>query len=127
MVEGFIFTPNSIFSPRVSLASRNRLTVDGKAVELSQLQPMSNFVLVKMSETSVSQTSGGIMLPEDKMAKWKPMEGTVISCGTGNARDREGRDVVGGPMPNIGDNVLFKNSEGAEVIASSLLIRTFLL
>jgi chaperonin GroES len=72
-------------------------------------RPLHDRVLVKRVE-SEAKTSGGIIIPDT--AQEKPMEGEVISCGSG-VRGEDGELV---PMDvKAGDRVLFGKWSGTEI------------
>jgi chaperonin GroES len=72
-------------------------------------RPLHDRVLVKRLE-SEEKTAGGIIIPDT--AKEKPMEGEVISVGSG-ARGDDGKVV---PMDvKAGDRILFGKWSGTEV------------
>ena len=72
-------------------------------------RPLHDRVVIRRME-SEAKTAGGIIIPDT--AKEKPMEGEVISVGTG-ARDDNGRLT---PLDvEAGDIVLFGKWSGTEV------------
>jgi chaperonin GroES len=72
-------------------------------------RPLHDRVLVKRLE-SEEKTAGGIIIPDT--AKEKPMEGEVVSVGSG-ARGDDGKVV---PMDvKAGDRILFGKWSGTEV------------
>lgn len=74
-----------------------------------KFRPLHDRVLVKRVQ-SEEKTAGGIIIPDS--AQEKPMEGEVISVGTGN-RDETGKLV---PLDvKAGDRVLFGKWSGTEV------------
>ena len=73
------------------------------------IKPLADRVLVEPSEAE-TKTSSGIIIPDS--AKEKPMEGEIISVGTG-ARDDSGKII---PLDvKTGDKVLFGKWSGTEV------------
>ena len=73
------------------------------------LRPLQDRVLVRRIE-QMEKTAGGIIIPDT--AKEKPMEGEVVSVGTGM------RDKNGGLQPmavEAGDRILFGKWSGTEV------------
>ena len=74
-----------------------------------KIRPLQDRILVKRLE-SEEKTASGIIIPDN--AKEKPMEGEVISVGTG-ARDDSGKII---PLDvKTGDKVLFGKWSGTEV------------
>ncbi|TAH35444.1 MAG: co-chaperone GroES [Alphaproteobacteria bacterium] len=74
-----------------------------------KFRPLHDRVLVKRVE-SETKTAGGIIIPDS--AQEKPMEGEVVSVGTGN-RDESGKLV---PLDvKAGDRILFGKWSGTEV------------
>ena len=77
-------------------------------MSLRQIKPLSNRVLIKRSDATVSR--GGIFLPES--AQEKPKQGEILAVGPGKADDE------GHVMPSklkVGDRVLFSSYGGSEV------------
>lgn len=73
------------------------------------LRPLADRVLVRRLEAE-EKTKGGIIIPDT--AKEKPMEGEIVSVGTG-ARQENGQVI---PMElKVGDHVLFGKWSGTEV------------
>lgn len=73
-------------------------------------RPMNDFVLVERA-AAVSETLGGILIPEN--AKEKPREGTVKAVGPGR-RSSGGR--VQPPEVQEGDRVLFTRHGEREIV-----------
>jgi len=74
-----------------------------------KIKPMNDRVLVLRVEEE-KKTAGGIIIPDT--AKEKPMEGTVISTGSGKT-DKSGKRV---PLEvKTGDRVLFSKYAGTEI------------
>lgn len=74
-----------------------------------KFRPLHDRVLLRRVETD-EKTAGGIIIPD--AAKEKPMEGEIVSVGTGT-RDESGKVV---PMDvQAGDMVLFSKWSGTEV------------
>ncbi len=74
-----------------------------------KFRPLHDRVLVKRVE-SETKTAGGIIIPDS--AQEKPMEGEVVSVGTGN-RDESGKLI---PLDvKSGDRILFGKWSGTEV------------
>jgi chaperonin GroES len=76
---------------------------------LMKFRPLHDRVLVERTESD-TKTKGGIIIPDT--AQEKPMEGKVISVGSGN-RDESGKLV---PLDvKKGDRILFGKWSGTEV------------
>lgn len=74
-----------------------------------KFRPLHDRVLVRRLEQE-EKTAGGIIIPDT--AKEKPMEGEVISVGTG-ARLEDGKII---PLDvKVGDRILFGKWSGTEV------------
>jgi len=74
-----------------------------------KFRPLHDRVLVRRVQ-SEEKTAGGIIIPDS--AQEKPMEGEVISVGTGN-RDESGKLI---PLDvKSGDRILFGKWSGTEV------------
>ncbi|MCA0199632.1 MAG: co-chaperone GroES [Proteobacteria bacterium] len=74
-----------------------------------KFRPLHDRVLVERTESD-TKTKGGIIIPDT--AQEKPMEGKVISVGSGN-RDESGKLV---PLDvKKGDRILFGKWSGTEV------------
>ena len=74
-----------------------------------KFRPLHDRVLVERTESD-TKTKGGIIIPDT--AQEKPMEGKVISVGSGN-RDESGKLV---PLDvKKGDRILFGRWSGTEV------------
>ena len=74
-----------------------------------KFRPLHDRVVVRRVE-SETKTAGGIIIPDN--AQEKPMEGEVVSVGSG-ARDEAGKLV---PLDvKAGDRVLFGKWSGTEV------------
>lgn len=90
-------------------ASQLSAMLEGREIN-GALQPLSNFVLVKVREAA-AETAGGIVLPDQ--AKEKPTEGTVISTGPGKIFLETNVEV---PVPvTAGQNVLYGKYDGSKV------------
>jgi len=74
-----------------------------------KFRPLHDRVLVRRVQ-SEEKTAGGIIIPDS--AQEKPMEGEVVSVGTGN-RDESGKLI---PLDvKSGDRILFGKWSGTEV------------
>ncbi len=75
----------------------------------TKFRPLHDRVLVKREEPQ-KKSAGGILLPET--AEEKPMEGTIISVGSGHVNDNG--DVR--PLDvKAGDRVIFSKWAGTEI------------
>ncbi len=73
------------------------------------IRPLHDRILIRRSEAA-GQSKGGIIIPDN--AKEKPVEGTVVSVGTGKRLD-DGTLV---PLDvKAGDRVLYLKYSGSEV------------
>ena len=72
-------------------------------------EPLDHRVLVRRTEGD-EKTSGGLIIPD--IAKDKPAEGEVVSCGDGARKDSG--DLIDMAVPT-GDRVLFGKWSGTEV------------
>nr|ANA11234.1 small heat shock protein [Dastarcus helophoroides] len=76
---------------------------------VKRLLPLFDRVLIKRAE-AISQTRGGIVIPENAQAK--VLKGTVVAVGPG-ARNQKGEFV---PLAvKVGDNVLLPEYGGTKV------------
>merc|ERR1711871_139942 len=75
-------------------------TLDGQEID-GDLQPVTNFCLVKVKE-SLEETAGGIFIPDN--AKVKATQGTVIAIGPGRVHPNTAKlmDMV----VDVGDKVM---------------------
>jgi len=69
---------------------------------MKKLQPINNYVLIKIEKEKEEKTEGGIIIPES--AKEKPKEGEVIAISTGVQE-----------QISIGDRVIYKDFSGTEI------------
>ena len=84
-------------------------TLDEKTLR-GPMQPVSNFILVKVREAS-TQTTGGIMLPEQSQEK--PAEGDVIAAGPGRTHPHTAELIPMCVAP--GDRVMYSKWSGRKV------------
>lgn len=85
--------------------------LEGKSIS-GPLEPLSNFVFVKVREAK-AQTLGGIVIPDQ--AKEKPTEGVVVGVGPGKLNVDTN---VLTPMPvALGQRVLYGKFDGSKVWA----------
>jgi chaperonin GroES len=74
-----------------------------------KIRPLQDRIIVKRIEEE-EKTKGGIIIPDS--AKEKPMEGEVISVGSGKILENGTKQV---PEVKAGDRVLFGKYSGTEV------------
>jgi chaperonin GroES len=74
-----------------------------------KIRPLQDRIIVKRIEEE-EKTKGGIIIPDS--AKEKPMEGEVISVGSGKVLENGTKQV---PEVKAGDRVLFGKYSGTEV------------
>lgn len=67
-----------------------------------KIQPVNNYVLVKLIEKGEERTAGGIIIPET--AREKPKEGEVVNLSAGAT------DQI-----SVGDRIIYKNFSGTEI------------
>ena len=74
-----------------------------------KIRPLQDRIIVKRIEEE-EKTKGGIIIPDS--AKEKPIEGEVISVGSGKVLENGTKQV---PEVKAGDRVLFGKYSGTEV------------
>ncbi|HMT09688.1 MAG TPA: co-chaperone GroES [Pyrinomonadaceae bacterium] len=74
------------------------------------ITPLHDRVIIKRIEEGVSQTAGGLFIPDS--AKEKPQEGEVIAAGAGKYKEDGSRQTLDVKQ---GDRVLFGKYSGSEV------------
>ncbi len=74
-----------------------------------KIRPLQDRIIVKRIEEE-EKTKGGIIIPDS--AKEKPMEGEVISVGSGKVLENGTKQA---PEVKAGDRVLFGKYSGTEV------------
>ena len=74
-----------------------------------EVQPLGERILVKRTEAE-DRTAGGIVVPD--AAKEKPVEGKIISLGTGKLNEKGGKQPF---RVKQGDKILFESFAGTEV------------
>ena len=74
-----------------------------------KIRPLQDRIIVRRIEEE-EKTKGGIIIPDS--AKEKPMEGEVISVGSGKVLDNGTKQA---PEVKAGDRVLFGKYSGTEV------------
>ena len=75
---------------------------------MTKIKPLGNRVLIKRKK--ITQTKGGILLPDS--AQEKPKEGTIVAIGPGKVNDR---GEIESMNVKVGDLVLFSAYSGTEV------------
>lgn len=92
-----------------ALAPLRAFTLDDAPIG-SALEPLSNYVLVRVASAQ-DATKGGILLPEN--AKEKPTEGVVVACGPGRTHPDTG---VLMPVPvKPGASVMYGKYDGVAI------------
>ena len=74
-----------------------------------KIRPLQDRIIVKRIEEE-EKTKGGIIIPDS--AKEKPMEGEVISVGSGKVLENGTKQA---PEVKAGDRILFGKYSGTEV------------
>ena len=69
---------------------------------MKKIQPINNYVLIKLATETEVKTAGGIVIPDT--AKEKPKEGEVVGIATGASEEI-----------TIGDRVIYKEFSGTEI------------
>ena len=69
---------------------------------MKKIQPVNNYVLIKLNKNLEEKTEGGIFIPET--AREKPKEGEVVGIATGASEEI-----------SIGDRVIYKEFSGTEI------------
>ena len=69
---------------------------------MKRIQPVNNYVLIKLVTETEEKTAGGIYIPDS--AKEKPKEGEVVGIATGASEEI-----------TIGDRVIYKDFSGTEI------------
>ena len=69
---------------------------------MRKIQPINNYVLIKLAIKAEEKTAGGIVIPDT--AREKPKEGEVVGIATGASEEIA-----------IGDYVIYKEFSGTEV------------
>jgi len=69
---------------------------------MKRIQPINNYVLIKLDADVEVKTAGGIVIPDT--AKEKPKEGEVVGIATGASEEI-----------TIGDRVIYKEYSGTEI------------
>lgn len=74
-----------------------------------KVKPLADRVVIEPSDDEVSQSSGGIYIPDT--AKEKPQTGTVVAAGPGRVTD-EGKTIA--LTVKVGDSVVYSKYAGTE-------------
>ncbi len=69
---------------------------------MKKIQPINNYVLIKLATEKEEKTTSGIIIPDT--AKEKPKEGEVVGIATGASEEI-----------TIGDRVIYKEYSGTEI------------
>lgn len=69
---------------------------------MKKIQPINNYVLVKLSQNVEEKTPGGIVIPD--VAKEKPKEGEVVAISSAASEQL-----------SAGDKVIYKDFSGTEI------------
>ncbi len=69
---------------------------------MKKIQPVNDYVLIKLEEEPEEKTSGGIIIPDT--AKEKPKEGEVVGIAAGASE-----------QISIGDRVIYKEYSGTQI------------
>ena len=76
----------------------------------TSIKPLHDRVILRRIEDNVSQTAGGLFIPDT--AKEKPQEGEVIAVGEGKYKEDGTRQTLD---VKAGDRVLFGKYSGSEI------------
>ena len=76
----------------------------------TNINPLSDRVVVRPLEEGESQTQGGLYIPDT--AKEKPQQGEIVAVGVGKVSD-QGERIA--PDVKAGDKVLYGKYSGTEV------------
>jgi chaperonin GroES len=93
-----------------SATTTEPLTLDGRKID-GQLQPLNNFLLVKLADV-VDKTDGGILLTGK--AKIVKTEGTVVAVGPGKTHPDSG--IVFDMPVQPGDGVVYGKYDGTSIV-----------
>ncbi len=74
-----------------------------------KIKPLADRIVIKPSDEDVSQTPGGIYIPDT--AKEKPQTGKVVAAGPGRVTD-EGKTIA--LTVKVGDSVVYSKYAGTE-------------
>ena len=74
-----------------------------------KIKPLADRIVIEPSEDDVSQTAGGIYIPDT--AKEKPQTGKVVAAGPGRVTD-DGKTIA--LTIKVGDSVIYSKYAGPE-------------
>ena len=74
-----------------------------------KIKPLADRIVIAPSDEEVSQTAGGIYIPDT--AKEKPQTGTVVAAGPGRVTD-DGKTIA--LTVKVGDSVVYSKYAGTE-------------
>ena len=74
-----------------------------------KIKPLADRIVIAPSDDDVSQTAGGIYIPDT--AKEKPQTGKVVAAGPGRVTD-DGKTIA--LTIKVGDNVIYSKYAGTE-------------
>ena len=74
-----------------------------------KIKPLADRIVIEPSDDDVSQTAGGIYIPDT--AKEKPQTGKVVAAGPGRVTD-DGKTIA--LTIKVGDNVIYAKYAGTE-------------
>ena len=74
-----------------------------------KIKPLADRIVIAPSDEEVSQTAGGIYIPDT--AKEKPQPGTVVAAGPGRVTD-DGKTIA--LTVKVGDSVVYSKYAGTE-------------
>ncbi len=74
-----------------------------------KIKPLADRIVIEPSDDEVSQTPGGIYIPDT--AKEKPQTGKVVAAGPGRVTD-DGKTIA--LSIKVGDNVIYSKYAGTE-------------
>jgi chaperonin GroES len=98
--------PTTGSSPRERLERiRRKIRVAAKV----KIKPLADRIVIEPSEDDVSQSAGGIYIPDT--AKEKPQTGKVVAAGPGRVTD-EGKTIA--LTIKVGDDVIYSKYAGTE-------------
>jgi chaperonin GroES len=93
-------------SPRERLEGIRRIL---RVAAKVKIKPLADRIVIEPSDDEVSQTAGGIYIPDT--AKEKPQTGKVVAAGPGRVTD-DGKTIA--LSIKVGDNVIYSKYAGTE-------------